>query len=89
VQRTIMTRWFNRHAPGALEPWLNREAVRAQEEELMASHPAILQIRPPLGSGDIGHTERGEAALRSAVETGRQAAWDVLATCVAQPDGAY
>jgi predicted patatin/cPLA2 family phospholipase len=89
LQRTIMTRWFNRHAPGALEPWLDRQAVRAHEEQLLTSHPAVLQIRPPLGSGDIGHTERGEAALRGAVDAGRQSAWDVLATCVAEPDGTY
>jgi predicted patatin/cPLA2 family phospholipase len=88
LQRTIMTRWFNRHAPGALEPWLDRHAVRAREEQLLASHPAVLQIRPPLGSGDIGHTERGETALRNAVDTGREAAWDVLAPCAADPSSA-
>ena len=84
IERLVMTRWFARHAPGALDPWLNRTAVRGEEESLLASHPGILQIRPPLGSGDIGHTERGEAALRAAVQTGRQAAWDVLAGCVAE-----
>jgi predicted patatin/cPLA2 family phospholipase len=86
VERLVLSRWLGRHAPGALEPWLNRVAVRGEEERLLASHPAILQIRPPLGSGDIGHTERGESVLRQAVEDGRQAAWDVLAPCVAQED---
>lgn len=80
-----MSRWLARHAPGALGPWLDRVAVRGEEEHLLATHPATLQIRPPLGSGDIGHTERGETVLRRAVETGRQAAWDVLAACVAEP----
>lgn len=83
LERLVMARWFARHAPGALEPWLNRTGVRAEEEHLLATHPTILQIRPPLGSGDIGHTERNETALRAAVDTGRQAAWNALAACVA------
>lgn len=79
LERLVMSRWFARNAPGALEPWLRRSALRAEEERLLATHPEVLQIRPPLGSGDIGHTERGEAALRGAVEVGRQAAWEALA----------
>jgi hypothetical protein len=62
-------------------------AVRGEDERLLTSSPAILQIRPPLGSGDVGRTERGEAVLREAVRTGRQAAWDVLAGAVAKPQG--
>jgi predicted patatin/cPLA2 family phospholipase len=85
LERLVLTRWFARHAPGAAAPWLNRVAVRGEEERLLTSSPAILQIRPPLGSGDVGRTERGEAVLREAVRTGRQAAWDVLAGCVAEP----
>jgi predicted patatin/cPLA2 family phospholipase len=84
LERLVLSRWFARHAPGALEPWLNREALRGEEEHLLASHPAVLQIRPPLGSGDIGRTERGETALRGAVSTGRKAARDILAACAAQ-----
>lgn len=81
VERLVLPRWFARHAPGALEPWINREAIRAEEERLLATHPATVQIRPPLGSARIGHTERGEVPLRAAVDTGRQAAWDEL-SCV-------
>jgi predicted patatin/cPLA2 family phospholipase len=84
LERLLLSRWFARHAPGALEPWLNREALRGEEEHLLASHPAVLEIRPPLGSGDIGRTERGESALRGAVTTGRKAARDILAACAAQ-----
>jgi predicted patatin/cPLA2 family phospholipase len=85
LERLVLTRWFARHAPGAAAPWLNRVAVRGEEDRLLTSSPAILQIRPPLGSGDVGRTERGEAVLREAVRTGRQAAWDVLAGGVAEP----
>jgi predicted patatin/cPLA2 family phospholipase len=80
VQRLVLSRWFARHAPGALEPWLHRAAIRAEAEELLASHPATLQIRPPLGSVRVGRTERGPHLLRAAVDTGRQAAWNELAS---------
>ena len=84
AERWFLSRWFARYAPGAAAPWLNRVAVRGEEERLLASHPAILQIRPPLGSGRIGRTERGEAVLRAAVQIGRQAAWDTLAACAGE-----
>lgn len=80
LQRLVLSRWFAKHAPGALEPWLRREAIRAEEEELLATHPATLQIRPPAGSAHIGRTERRPAPLRAAVDTGRQAAWNALAS---------
>jgi len=80
TERLVLSRWFARHAPGALQPWLQREVVRAEEEHLLASHPAALQIRPPRGSGNIGRTERGPSVLREAVRTGRQAACDQLST---------
>jgi predicted patatin/cPLA2 family phospholipase len=79
VERLVASRWFARHAPGGLEPWLDRAGLKAEEERLLDTHPAILQIRPPLGSVPIGRTERGEGPLRSAVDIGRQAAWDALA----------
>jgi predicted patatin/cPLA2 family phospholipase len=44
-ERLVLSRWFARHAPGALDPWLRRGAIRAEEEALLASHPATLQIR--------------------------------------------
>ncbi|KUJ34799.1 patatin-like phospholipase family protein [Streptomyces sp. MI02-2A] len=84
-QRLVMSRWFARRAPGALLPWLRREAIRAEEERLLASHPAALQIRPPLGSAPIGHTERRPGPLRAAVDTGRQTALDMLTGCSEEP----
>ncbi|SEG81226.1 Predicted phospholipase, patatin/cPLA2 family [Actinacidiphila yanglinensis] len=84
-ERLLLSRWFTRHAPGAAEPWLHRVAVRAEEERLLASHPAALQIRPPVGSVRIGRTERRPGPLRAAVDTGRQAAWNALAGCVEAP----
>ncbi|MFF1573943.1 patatin family protein [Leifsonia sp. NPDC058292] len=84
LQRLILTRWFAKYAPGALDPWLDRQAVRAEEERLLAEHPATLQIRPPIGSVNVGRTERGEAVLRDAVNTGRQAALAALADCITE-----
>jgi predicted patatin/cPLA2 family phospholipase len=77
-ERLVASRWFARRAPGALEPWLRRAELRAEEEHLLASHPATLQIRPPLGSARIGRTERRPDALRAAVDTGRRAALAAL-----------
>ncbi len=82
AERLVLSRWFTKHAPGALEPWLRREAVRAEEERLLASHPATVQIRPPLGSVRIGRTERRPSVLREAVRTGRQAALNELSACL-------
>jgi predicted patatin/cPLA2 family phospholipase len=84
-ERLVMSRWFTRHAPGALEPWLRRQAIRAAEERLLTSHPATVQIRPPIGSADIGRSERRPHLLRAAVQTGRQAALNELADGVEEP----
>jgi predicted patatin/cPLA2 family phospholipase len=78
AQRLVLSRWFARHAPGALEPWLRREVARAEEEQILAAHPAALRIRPPIGSAKVGRTERGEVVLKQAVHTGLQAATDAL-----------
>jgi predicted patatin/cPLA2 family phospholipase len=74
VERLVVSRWFERRAPGALGPWLERDAARAEEERLLVSHPATLQIRPPVGSVRIGRTERRPEPLRAAVRTGYEAA---------------
>ncbi|GAA3438792.1 patatin-like phospholipase family protein [Kutzneria kofuensis] len=84
-ERLVASRWFARRAPGALDPWLRSDVFRAEEERLLATHPATLQIRPPLGSARIGRTERRPHLLRSAVATGRQAALSELAGCVEEP----
>ncbi|MFI5694078.1 patatin family protein [Kribbella sp. NPDC051586] len=85
AERMLMSRWFARHAPGALEPWLHRVEIRAEEERLLTSHPATIQVRPPVGSVSIGRTERRPDPLKSAVETGRRAALDALSGSVEVP----
>lgn len=82
MERLVLSRWFARNAPGALQPWMNRVAVREHEEHVLATHPGVLQIRPPVGSGDVGRTEVGGEALRLAVDIGRRAAFDALSASV-------
>ncbi|MBP2471971.1 putative patatin/cPLA2 family phospholipase [Crossiella equi] len=81
AERLLMARWFARNAPGVTRPWLAREAIRAEEERLLDTHPATLQIRPPEGSARIGRTERRGHVLRTAVDSGRAAALAALAAC--------
>ncbi|HEY0535147.1 MAG TPA: patatin-like phospholipase family protein, partial [Actinoplanes sp.] len=78
AERMVLSRWFARRAPGASTPWLDRVAVRAEEERLLATHPATLQIRPPLGSVRIGRTERRPGPMRTAVDTGIAAALEAF-----------
>jgi hypothetical protein len=78
----VLSRWFARHAPGVVHTWLNRKELRIEEEELLATHPECLQIRPPLGSLQVGRTERRPEVLRAVVDTGIQVATNALATTV-------
>ncbi|SMC77478.1 patatin-like phospholipase family protein [Lentzea albidocapillata] len=73
-ERFVLSRWFARHAPGVVANWLRREEIRAKDEELLATHPACLQIRPPLGSAVIGRTERRQRVMQDALDVGVEAA---------------
>ncbi|HUQ61482.1 patatin-like phospholipase family protein [Lentzea sp.] len=86
AERLLLTRWFARYAPGAAEPWMRRVESWVEEEAALNSHPACLQIRPPLGSAQIGRTERGPDVLRAAFETGVAAAREALASLVGCPE---
>jgi predicted patatin/cPLA2 family phospholipase len=85
LERLVASRWFTRHAPGTLDSWIRHDILRAEEEQLLASHPATLQIRPPVGSTNIGRTSRKLEVLRAAVDIGREAALAELAGCVDEP----
>jgi predicted patatin/cPLA2 family phospholipase len=84
-ERLLLSRWFARYAPGAIDPWLCRGEIRADEERLLDSNPAVVSIRPLLGSPSVGRTERRAEILRGVVDTGRQAAMEALAACVDEP----
>ncbi|MFD4675309.1 patatin family protein [Lentzea sp. NPDC058450] len=74
AERIVLGRWFARHAPGVAEPFLRREEIRAEDENLLATHPECLQIRPPLGSAAIGRTERRPRVMQDALDVGIAAA---------------
>jgi predicted patatin/cPLA2 family phospholipase len=84
-ERLLLSRWFARYAPGAVDPWLRRAEIRAEEERLLGADPAVVSIRPPLGSPSVGRTERRAQILRGVVDTGRQVAMEALAACVDEP----
>lgn len=84
-ERFVLSRWFARHAPGVVQTWVRHLELRIEEEHLLASHPACLQIRPPLGSLRVGRTERRPAVLRAVVDTGFRAAMNELALTPARP----
>ena len=79
LERRIVGRYLSRNAPGALEVWMSRQRRRAQEEEALAGHPAVLQIRPPAGALVLGRVERDSAVLRRAVDDGLAQAVAALA----------
>lgn len=81
-ERMVLSRWLARHAPGVVEAWLRRKEGRIEEEELLTAHPACLQIRPPLGSLQVGRTERRPDVLRSVVDTGIRAGMNELGAAV-------
>ncbi len=82
LERRIVGRYLARHAPGALEMWLNRRERRADEEQALAGHPAALQIRPPADAPVIGRVERDPEVLRRAVDCGRAVAGAALGRAV-------
>jgi predicted patatin/cPLA2 family phospholipase len=84
-ERVVLSRWFARHAPGVVQTWLRRKELRDEEEELLATHPACLQIRPPLGSPQVGRTERRPAVMRAVVDIGIETATSELEACVLEP----
>jgi hypothetical protein len=74
----VTTRWFRRHAPGALPAWDSRPARTLEAERFLADLPGVLQIRPPLGSPSVSRIATDPALLGSAVAIGHAAAAVVL-----------
>ncbi|MFI7589830.1 patatin family protein [Spongisporangium articulatum] len=75
----VAGRYLARRAPGALEPWLARHALRGVDETDLLALPAAVQIRPPVGSPVVSRTARDPRLLQRAVNLGREAALAVLA----------
>jgi len=74
----VTTRWFRKHAPGALPAWNSRPARTVEDERFLAVLPTVVQIRPPLGSPSVSRIATDPALLGSAVAIGHAAASIVL-----------
>ncbi|MGV9673860.1 patatin-like phospholipase family protein [Nocardia sp. NPDC003482] len=85
LELRIVTRFLARHAPGVVDTWRTRAARHAEDEHTLATDPRILQVRPPLGSPDIGRISRDHGTLMRALDLGRAAVLDALATYLPQP----
>ncbi|WP_280265471.1 patatin-like phospholipase family protein [Nocardia wallacei] len=79
LELRVVTRFLRRHAPGVIDSWRTRADHHARDEQTLADHPAVLQIRPPLGSPTIGRVGRDETVLLRAFDLGRDAAVRALA----------
>ena len=78
MERRVVGRYLARHAPGALDPWMNRRERRADEERALAEHPAVLQVLPPQETPVIGRIERDPDVMRRAVACGHAASLAAL-----------
>lgn len=78
VQDVVVPRFLRRQAPGTIEAWRDTFRRDVEDEEILATDPRILSVRPPAGSPDIGSLERDPDVLRKAVELGKSAVLDVL-----------
>ena len=88
LEKRVVGRYLGRHAPGALDPWLNRRERRADEERALADHPAVLQILPPAHAPVIGRVERDPGVLRRAVDCGHAEASAALGPAARSPRSA-
>jgi predicted patatin/cPLA2 family phospholipase len=74
----VVPRFLRRQAPGTIPAWRDTYRHDVEDEEILASDPRILSIRPPTGSPDVAVLERDPEVLRKAVELGKSAVLDVL-----------
>jgi predicted patatin/cPLA2 family phospholipase len=79
VAGRLTTRWFRRHAPGALPAWNDRPARAIQDERILADLDTVLQIRPPLGSPRVSRIATDAGLLGTAVAVGHAAALAAMA----------
>lgn len=72
LELALVTRWLTRHAPGAVEAWRNRNRMKFELEQLMASDPRVQQIAPGPDVEHIGVLGRSPERQKAAVDTGRR-----------------
>lgn len=85
LEQRLVNSYLVRHAPGAVTAWLSYHERSLATEHTLATHPRILQVRPPLGAPRIGRNGRDPAVLSRAVGMGRAAALEALSTAALVP----
>lgn len=78
VQDVVVPRFLRRQAPGTIEAWRDTYRRDVEDEDVLASDPRLLSVRPPSGAPDVGTLERDPAVLRQAVDLGQDAVRAVL-----------
>lgn len=78
LEHRVVASYLGRHAPGAVTAWLSTHERSVATERALATHPGVLQVRPPLGAPRISRTGRDTALLSRAVGLGRAAVLDAL-----------
>lgn len=77
-ERMVMVPWFAAYAPGARHAYLNRHLRHAHDEDLLATDPRIVQLRPPVGSLDVSRLTTECSVIAEALTLGARAATDAL-----------
>ncbi|UOZ09316.1 patatin family protein [Amycolatopsis sp. WQ 127309] len=78
VQDVVVPRFLRRQAPGTITAWHDTYRRDVEDEEILATDPRILSVRPPMGAPDVAVLERDPEVLRKAVDLGKSAVLDVL-----------
>ncbi|MBM7770263.1 putative patatin/cPLA2 family phospholipase [Actinokineospora baliensis] len=73
VETAVVSRYLRRVAPGALTSWQSRHTRQLTDDNDLAAHPSILQIRPPATAPEVPRLTRDTLLLRRAVRLGREA----------------
>jgi len=79
LELRVVSRFLARHAPGVVHNWRTRGEQLARDEVTLTDNPAVLQIRPPLGSPTVSRVARDSGLMMKALDVGRAAALDALA----------
>lgn len=80
AERRLVNRYLRRQAPGAATAYNTRWLVQREDEELLATHPHVISVRPPEAGPTVSRTSRAADTLKLAVQLGFQATRDTLLT---------
>ncbi len=79
LETAVVSRYLRKVAPAALPGWVDRHNLQRADDDHLAAHPAILEVRPPASAPAVPRLSRDTLLLRRAVRVGREAALAALA----------